>query len=98
MKTNYSKLFKKLKMENLNQKVFRDSVGIGGTTMAKLKNNESITTYTICNICDYFCCMPDEIMDWIPDANYPERIKAKQQEKKDIEAQIADLQEKLKTM
>lgn len=98
MKTDYSKLYAKIRKENLNQKTFRDSAGVGGTTMAKIKNNESITTKTICNICDYFCCMPDEIMDWIPEANYPERIKAKQQEKKDIETQIADLQEKLRSI
>ena len=37
MKVNYSKLFAKLKMENITQKAFSENVGIGGTTMAKLR-------------------------------------------------------------
>ena len=98
MKVNYSKLFAKLKRENITQKAFSENVGIGGTTMAKLRKNESITTDSICKICDFFCCMPDEIMEFIPEENYPEDIKAKQQAKQAIEAQIAELQAKLKTM
>ena len=98
MKVNYSKLFAKLKMENITQKAFRETVGIGGTTIAKLKNNESVTIDTICSICDYFRCMPDEIMDFIPEENYPEDIKAKQQAKQEVQAQIQELQAKLKQM
>ena len=98
MKVNYSKLFAKLKSENITQKAFRETVGIGGTTIAKLKNNESVTIDTICSICDYFRCMPDGIMEFIPEENYPEDIKAKQQAKQEVQDQIAELQEKLKTM
>ena len=98
MKVNYSKLFAKLKSENITQKAFRETVGIGGTTIAKLKNNESVTIDTICSICDYFRCMPDEIMEFIPEENYPEDIKAKQQAKQEVQAQIQELQAKLKTM
>ena len=98
MKVDYNKLFVKLKSENITQKVFRETVGIGGTTITKLKNNESVTIDTICNICDYFHCMPDEIMDFIPEENYPEDIKAKQQAKQEVQAQIQELQAKLKTM
>ena len=79
MKVSYNRLFNKLKENSVTQKQFRETVGIGGTTMAKLKNNESITIDTICSICDYFRCMPDEIMEFIPEENYPEDIKAKQQ-------------------
>ena len=42
--------------------------------------------------------MPDEIMDFIPEENYPEDIKAKQQAKQEVQAQIAELQAKLKQM
>lgn len=98
MKVNYSKLFAKLKRENITQKAFRETVGIGGTTIAKLKNNESVTTDSICKVCDYFRCMPDEIMEFIPEENYPEDIKAKQQAKQEVQAQIAELQAKLKQM
>lgn len=98
MKVSYSRLFAKLKSENITQKTFREAVGIGGTTIAKLKNDESVTIDTICGICDYFKCMPEEIMEWIPEPNYPEDIKAKQNAKHDLEAQIAELQAKLKSI
>lgn len=96
MKIDYSKLFIKLKANNLTQKEFKARANISGGTMQKLINNDSITTNTICRICDYFRCMPDEIMEFIPEENYPEDIKAKQQAKQAIEAQIAELQAKLK--
>ena len=98
MKVNYSKLFAKLKENNLTQKEFKAKANISGGTMQKLINNDSITTNTICRICDYFRCMPDEIMEFIPEENYPEDIKAKQQAKQKVQAQIAELQAKLKTM
>ena len=60
MKVEFNRLFEKLKAEGITQKQFRDSVGIGGTTFKKLRGNESITTETICKVCDYFHCMPDE--------------------------------------
>lgn len=98
MEIDYSKLFVKLKANNLTQKEFKARANISGGTMQKLINNDSITTNTICRICDYFRCMPDEIMEFIPEENYPEDIKAKQQAKQAIEAQIAELQAKLKKM
>ena len=88
----------RLKANNLTQKEFKARANISGGTMQKLINNDSITTNTICRICDYFRCMPDEIMEFIPEENYPEDIKAKQQAKQTIEAQIAELQAKLKKM
>ena len=77
MKVEFNRLFDKLKTEGMTQKQFRDSVGIGGTTFKKLRGIESITTETICRICDYFHCMPDEIMEFIPDADYMEKQKSK---------------------
>lgn len=96
MKVRYDRLFSKLKENKITQKEFRDNAKIGGTTIMKLKNNESVTIDTICSICDYFQCMPDEIMEFIPETNYPEDIKAKQKAKADLQQQIADLQAKLK--
>ena len=98
MKIDYSKLFVKLKENNLTQKEFKAKANISGGTMQKLINNDSITTNIICRICDYFRCMPDEIMEFIPEENYPEDIKAKQQAKQAIQAQIQELQSKLKQM
>ena len=94
MKVEFNRLFEKLKAEGMTQKQFRDSAGIGGTTFKKLRGNESITTDTICRICDYFHCMPDEIMEFIPDADYIEKQKAKEE----VQAQIDQLQAKLKNL
>lgn len=98
MKVDYSKFFTKLKNENIKQKDFREKAKISGVTMQKMLHNESVTIDSICKVCDYFCCMPDEIMEFIPEENYPEDIKVKQQAKQAIEAQIAELQAKLKQM
>lgn len=94
MRIEYNRLFDKLKENKITQKDFRDNAGISGATMQKLLHNGNITTEIICRICDYFQCMPDEIMEFIPDNDYIERKQAKQE----IQAQIAELQAKLKTM
>lgn len=98
MKVDYNKLFNKLKNEGITQKQFKEEAKINSNTLMRFRRNESVTTEIICRICDYFRCMPDEIMEFIPEKNYPENIKAKQQEKAKIEAQIAELQAKLKQM
>lgn len=94
MRIEYNRLFDKLKENKITQKDFRDNAGISGATMQKLLHNGNITTEIICRICDYFQCMPDEIMEFIPDNDYIERKQAKQE----VQAQIAELQAKLKQM
>ena len=94
MRIEYNRLFNKLKENKITQKDFRDNAGISGATMQKLLHNGNITTEIICRICDYFQCMPDEIMEFIPDSDYIE----KQQAKQEVQAQIQELQAKLKTM
>ena len=94
MRIEYNRLFDKLKSEGIKQKDFRDNASISGATMQKLLHGESVTTETICKICDYFQCMPDQIMEFIPYSDYTE----KQQAKQEVQAQIAELQAKLKTM
>ena len=96
MKVEYTRLFEKLKTEKITQKDFKENAKISGATMQKMLHNENITTDTICRICDYFQCMPDEIMEWIPELDYETRRKAKQQAKAEIEFQIAELQKQLK--
>ena len=98
MKVDYSKFFAKLKSENIKQKDFRDKAKISGATMQKMLHNESVTIDSICKVCDYFRCMPDEIIEFIPEANYPEDIKAKQKAKQEVQQQIAELQAKLKNL
>lgn len=91
MRIEYNRLFAKLKENNITQKEFL-SAGFSGSTLNKLRNNQAVNTDTICRICDYFQCMPDEIMEFIPDSDYTEKQKAKA----DLQQQIADLQAKLK--
>ena len=98
VKTDYSRLFNKLKNEGITQKQFKEEANINSNTLMRFRRNESVTTEIICRICDYFRCMPDEIMEFIPEENYPEDIKAKQQAKQEVQAQIAELQAKLKQM
>lgn len=98
VKTDYSRLFNKLKNEGITQKQFKEEANINSNTLMRFRRNESVTTEIICRICDYFRCMPDEIMEFIPEENYPEDIKAKQQARQEVQAQIQKLQAKLKTM
>lgn len=94
MRIEYNRLFEKLKSENIKQKDFKEQANINSNTLNKLLHNENVTLEIICRICDYFQCMPDEIMEFIPDSDYIE----KQQAKQEVQQQIAELQAKLKTM
>lgn len=93
MQVNYNKLFNLLKRNNMTQKNFRDNVGITGGTMANFIHNKSVTVATICRICDYFHCMPDDIMDWIPEPDPTEKENEKQ--KAELRSQIEALQKQL---
>ena len=68
--------------------------GISTNVVSKISKNEVFKTDTINRICEYLQVQPSEIMEWIPDSEY-EKANA---EKQAIEAQIAELQAKLKTM
>lgn len=94
MRIEYTRLFNKLKSENIKQKDFKEQANINSNTLNKLLHNENVTLEIICRICDYFQCMPDEIMEFIPDSDYIE----KQQAKQEVQQQIQELQAKLKTM
>ena len=61
---------------------------------AKFTKNRTMSTDTLNKVCEYLHVQPSEIMEWIPDVEY-EKINA---EKLVIEAQIAELQAKLKQM
>lgn len=93
MKVEFNKLFDKLKAEGITQKQFLNA-GFSASSLNKMRNNGSVTTDTICKICDYFQCLPEEIMEWIPDADYEDKQKAKAE----VQAQIDELQEQLKKL
>ncbi|MCI7343238.1 MAG: helix-turn-helix transcriptional regulator [Fusobacterium necrophorum] len=66
--------------------------GISTNVVSKISKNEVFKTDTLNRICEYLHVQPSEIMEWIPDAEY----NAQNEEKARIEAQIAELQAKLK--
>lgn len=68
--------------------------GISTNVVSKISKNEIFKTDTLNRICEYLHVQPSEIMEWIPDTEY----NARNEEKAKIEAQIAELQAKLKNM
>lgn len=68
--------------------------GISTNVVSKISKNEVLKTDTLNRICEYLQVQPSEIMEWIPDAEYNKANAEKQA----IEAQIAELQAKLKSM
>mgnify|MGYP004640085859 CR=1 FL=1 len=89
----YSKLATILKEKNMQWKDLCDA-GISINMPAKFSKNKIMNTDIINKVCEYLEVQPSEIMEWIPDAEYNKSIE----EKAKIEAQIAELQEKLKQM
>jgi len=61
---------------------------------AKFTKNRTMSTDTLNKVCEYLKVQPSEIMEWIPDAEYEKA----NEEKQAIEAQIQELQAKLKQM
>ena len=68
--------------------------GISINMPAKFSKNKPMNTDIINKVCEYLHVQPGEIMEWIPDEEY-NKANA---EKLAIEAQIAELQAKLKQM
>ena len=94
MKVDYNKLFEKIKAEGMTQAVFKKNANINSSTLNKLLHNGNVTTEIICRICDYFQCLPEEIMELIQDAEYEDKQKAKAED----QAQIDELQAKLNSI
>ena len=89
----YKKLEKILQDRNMQWKSLCDA-GISVNMPAKFSKNKPMNTDIINKVCEYLHVQPSEIMEWIPDAEY-QKANA---EKIAIEAQIAELQAKLKQM
>lgn len=89
----YKKLEKLLQDRNMQWKSLCDA-GISINMPAKFSKNKPMNTDIINKVCEYLQVQPSEIMEWIPDAEYNKA----NEEKQAIEAQIAELQAKLKTM
>ncbi len=89
----YKKLEKILQDRNMQWKSLCDA-GISVNMPAKFSKNKPMNTDIINKVCEYLQVQPSEIMEWIPDAEY----NAQNEEKAKIEAQIQELQAKLKQM
>lgn len=68
--------------------------GLSQNMPTRFSKNENINGDTLNKVCEYLCVQPSEIMEWIPDAEYNKA----NEEKAKLEAQIAELQERLKQM
>lgn len=89
----YTKLATLLKEKKMAWKDLCNS-GIAANTPQKFSQNRPISTESLNKVCEYLCVQPSEIMEWIPDAEYNKA----NEEKAKIEAQIQELQAKLKNM
>ena len=90
----YDKLGDYLKSQNMKYIDLQNALGLSPSMTAKFTKNRTISTDTFNKVCEYLHVQPSEIMEWIPDSEY-EKANA---EKAKLEAQIAELQAKLKTM
>ena len=90
----YDKLGDYLKSQNMKYIDLQNALGLSPSMTAKFTKNRTISTDTLNKVCEYLQVQPSDIMEWIPDADYEKQNAEKQA----IEAQIAKLQAKLKSM
>lgn len=86
----YNKLGNYLKSKDMKYIDLQREIGLSPTIVAKFQKNRSVTTDTIDKVCTFLQCQPGDIMEWVENENEAEKLA--------IEAQIAELQEKLKQM
>ena len=90
----YYKLDKLLNERKITKTQLCKDTKISTNIVSKISKNEVFKTDTLNRICEYLHVQPSEIMEWIPDAEYNKA----NEEKAKLEAQIAELQAKLKQM
>ena len=90
----YNKLGDYLQSKNMKYIDLQREINLSPSVTAKFQKNRTISTDTLNKVCEYLKVQPSEIMEWIPDAEY----ESANAEKLAIEAQIAELQAKLKQM
>lgn len=89
----YDKLANLLKERNMQWKDLCKA-GISVNMPQRFSHNKSVNTDTLDKVCEYLKVQPSEIMEWISNEEYQKQNA----EKLAIEAQIAELQAKLKQM
>ena len=90
----YNKLGDYLKLKNMKYIDLQNALNLSPSMTAKFTKNRTMSTDTLNKVCEYLHVQPSEIMEWIPDAEY-NKANAERQA---IEAQIAELQDKLKNL
>lgn len=90
----YRKLDELLKEREISKNKLGKETGISTNIISKISKNEGFKTETINRICEYLKVQPGDIMEWIPDSDYENKKKAKEE----VQAQIADLQKQLKNL
>ena len=71
MAIRYNKLWKKLIDENMMKVDLRDQAGITTNALAKLGKNEHVSTQVLEKICKVLHCEIQDIMEFVPDEDYP---------------------------
>ncbi len=90
----YRKLDELLKEREISKNRLGKETGISTNIISKISKNEGFKTETINRICEYLKVQPGDIMEWIPDSDYENKQKAKEE----VQAQIAELQKQLKNL
>lgn len=90
----YNKLGDYLKSQNMRYIDLQRELSLSPSMTVKFTKNRIISTDTLNKVCEYLHVQPGEIMEWIPDEEYNKANAEKQA----IEAQIAELQAKLKNL
>lgn len=66
MKVSYNNLFKLLIDANLTKTEFAEKIGLSSGTLAKLSKGQAISMDKLIDICDYFNCTFDDVVEIIP--------------------------------
>lgn len=90
----YRKLDELLQERKISKNKLGKETGISTNIISKISKNEGFKTETINRICEYLEVQPGDIMEWIPDSDYENKRKAKEE----VQAQIAELQQQLKNL
>lgn len=74
MKMSYNKLWKLLIDKKMKKSDLRKNAKISSSTLAKLTNDENVTTDVLIRICNELKCNVSDIMEFIPDVESEESI------------------------
>ena len=74
MRMSYNKLWKLLIDKKMKKSDLRKNAKISSSTLAKLTNDENVTTDVLVKICNELKCNVSDIMEFIPDEEPEEGI------------------------